>query len=338
MVPLKNLDNSYKSKSYVKKDCTPDLFKINLIEHDHLRLCENEMAGYMKDSIFIIDEVHKALSDTKRTSVALQFSHLSKEFIALTGTPIIDSDTYKLVWWLEQIVPFEVNRNNFWVAANDMISKKFVTGVKVIHENIYVGMSDEEDTEYKKYVPPAIGGKNQNPKPNDFQTAMNICYKIVNKGIINIVKKYLDRGVFVVAKDSKHQEELLDLIMQNIKIRREDIFLITSKDTLFLTDASVENKKTKDYKIVITTVRKSAGYTLTRLTTMVTSVYPSNNADREQLEGRINRIGQKSKDVIISTVHTGILTYIMQKHMDAKNLSAVLSALASDIQFKGVLK
>jgi hypothetical protein len=65
---------------------------------------------------------------------------------------------------------------------------------------------------------------------------------------------------------------------------------------------------------------------------MVTGVYPSNNADREQLEGRINRIGQKSPSVQYITVHTGILTYIMNNHNDARNLSAVLSALAGNIK------
>jgi len=93
----------------------------------------------------------------------------------------------------------------------------------------------------------------------------------------------------------------------------------------------VAEKQVKDYKVVITTIRKSEGYTLTRLKAMVTGVYPSNNAAREQIEGRINRIGQKAKEIEIRIVHTGILTYIFQKHKDARNLSAILQTLADDI-------
>ena len=70
---------------------------------------------------------------------------------------------------------------------------------------------------------------------------------------------------------------------------------------------------------------------MTRLNAMVTSVYPSNNATREQLEGRINRIGQSSDTVYYRIVHAGILTHILEKHNGARNLSAVLSALAEDI-------
>lgn len=76
---------------------------------------------------------------------------------------------------------------------------------------------------------------------------------------------------------------------------------------------------------------KSEGYTLTRLKSMVTSVYPSNNATREQIEGRVVRMGQTAKSVDFVMVHTGILTYIMQRHIDARNLAAVLAKLADEI-------
>ena len=64
---------------------------------------------------------------------------------------------------------------------------------------------------------------------------------------------------------------------------------------------------------------------------MITSVYPSNNATREQLEGRINRLSQNNKCIEYLTVHTGILTYIYQKHKDAKNISLILNELADEI-------
>jgi len=143
-----------------------------------------------------------------------------------------------------------------------------------------------------------------------------------------------NKGVMVVAHTSEHQEELHTLILQNSNLSSSDIFLIKGSESIFLTDAAVEKNKVPDYKVVITTIRKCEGYTLTRLKAMVTSVYPSNNASREQIEGRINRIGQKSPMIYIRTIHTGILTYIMQKHKDARNLQAVLQALCDDIVLK----
>lgn len=110
--------------------------------------------------------------------------------------------------------------------------------------------------------------------------------------------------------------------------------MIEGTKSIFLTDDAVNEKKEHDYKVVITTIRKSEGYTLTRLKAMVTCVYPSNNATREQIEGRINRIGQAAKTVHFRIVHCGILSYILTKHNDARNLSAVLQTLADEIQME----
>ena len=340
LVPLKTLGKEYQTKLgrpklYVKKGCQPEKFTINLIKHDHLRRCEDILPEYMPESVFVIDEVHKCLNETKRTAVALQFSHLSQEFIALTGTPIIDSNTYKLIWWLEQIVPFDVNEKNFWVAANGMVAKKVNTGVKVDRKDLEVELNSTEKKEYGKLVTPGLGGKNTNPRPEDFRRAMNICYYAADRGMVTEVKSAIQkkRGVFVVAKDKVHQTRLRKIIIQGVPgLKSTDVFLISKDRTLFLTDAAVKDRRVPDYRVVITTIRQSEGYTLTRLNTMVTSVYPSNNATREQLEGRINRIGQLSDTVYYRIIHTGILTYILQRHNDAGNLSAVLRALADDIE------
>lgn len=61
-------------------------------------------------------------------------------------------------------------------------------------------------------------------------------------------------------------------------------------------------------------IRKAEGYTLTRLSAMVTSVYPSNQATRTQIAGRINRLSQRSKEILYRTIHVGVLTAILENH------------------------
>ena len=347
MIPLKNLSKDYfkgekKFQKKISHGCHPQEYTINLIDHDHLRLCDEKLTSYMSESIFIVDEVHKAYNETKRTSVALQLSHISREFIVLTGTPIIDTHTYKMIWWLSQIVPFEVNEKNFWVAANGMISGKTNTKVKVDREEIYIPMSFSEEKKYKSLVPSALGGTNSHPRYEDWANAVNLCYGITDDGMIKEIQSSLNRGnkVFVVAENVAHQSRLKLKISSKIKInqkeknrniRENEIFTITNKSSIFLTDESVKNGSCPDYKVVITPIRKAEGYTLTRMNTLISSVYPSNNATREQIEGRINRIGQSSKTVYHKTFHTGILTYILQKHKDARNLSEVLKTLVEEI-------
>ncbi len=312
-------------------------FCVNLVEHDYLRRCENQLGDIATQSVVIIDEVHKALNSTQRTSVALQISNLATQFIALTGTPVIDSNTYKLIAWLKQVVNFEVNERNFWVAANSMIAKKFSTGVNIRRRDVEIQLSDEQSKKYNRLVPPELGGGNHNPTYDDFAKATTLSYETCNSEMIRQTCHYLRsvkrRGVMLIAKDVKHQAILYDLLTtsKDAKVSKDSIFMIKGNDSLFLSDDAVNNGSVPDYRVVIVPIRKAEGYTLTRLSVVITSVYPSNQATREQLEGRINRIGQKEKDIYYVTVHAGILTRLLYKHADAKSLSLALQSLANEI-------
>lgn len=334
MIPLSNITQKRKPYDKIKlsvtKGCEPKLYHINLILHDHLRFCPEELSKYAGDSIIIFDEVHLFLNQSLRTGMGMNLSHLSRQFISFTGTPVIDNKTEKLISWLEQIVPFEVNKKNFWVAANNMIAKKITTGIKTEHEDVVAPFTDNEQRKYQKYVPPAMGGSNTNPSSRDWIKASEICYEACDRKMVSLTKKMLtqDRGVMIVARDTKHQNLLRDMIIETSKLTNNDIFLITKDKSIFLTDESVKKKKTPDYKVVIVTKRMAQGYTLTRLSVMITSVYPSNNATREQLAGRINRLGQKTEPLLYKTVHIGILTTIMKNHNNAKSLSVALQAIA----------
>ena len=316
---------------YSKSNRVPLAGHFNLIEHDHLRLLETELIEVIGDSLLIVDEVHKTLNTSKRTGVALELSRLSRDFVVLTGTPVIDSNTFKLIQWLEQIVEFEVNDKNFWVGAMGMVSRGCNTGVEVRREEIEVVMSEKDERRYRKLVPAGMGGKNANPTAKDIIEAFEVCYEACDSVMVETIVKNLKHGVFVVAKNSKHQTLLRDALVATGKVKSKSIFVMTGKESLFLTDETVASGKTPDYSVVITTLGLSAGYTLTRLKKMVTSVYPTNLATITQLEGRINRVSQTSPFIEIITVHTGILTYTLQKHKTAASISAVLSAMAKEV-------
>lgn len=304
---------------------------INLIEHDHLRVMSEELISKAHDSLVIIDEVHKALNDTKRTSVALELSRLSYDFVALTGTPVVDSNTYKLIWWLEQLVEFEVTDKNFWVAANGMIAKKVNTGKEVEDIEVVAEMSDKESKKYLELVPVGLGGSNPKPSNKDIMEAFEVCYGVCDVELVRQVGLYVKRKkrpVMVVVRNKKHQTRMLEMLVDS-GVKRKDVLVM--EESVTLTDELVEAGEVPDYKVALVPLNMSMGYDLTRMNVMLTSVYPSNNAVREQMRGRINRIIQRADKVTYVTVHCGILTYVLQKHKDAASLSAVLSRLADEV-------
>ena len=307
---------------------------VNLIEHDHLRRSE-KIYEAVSSSILIVDEVHKALTESIRTKVCLELSKSSIDFIAMTGTPVIDNNVYRLIWWLEQIVPFEVNQNNFWVAVNSMVSKQVEVPVKINEVDIPANFNVDEAKAYYNLVPPALGGRSQNMTMDDLKNAMTVCYTACTREMVKQVLLYINLGlgVFLVAHNSAHADTLRKEIISK-GVRPNDIFMIDNQNSIYLTDETVDMGKIHDYKVVITTVRKCEGYSLTRLKVMIWSVYPSNQATRTQIKRRVVRIGQSAKEVNIVTVHTGILTYMHKKHVVSANLEAVLRSVGDLVKME----
>jgi hypothetical protein len=101
-----------------------------------------------------------------------------------------------------------------------------------------------------------------------------------------------------------------------------------------LTPLKVINKEVPDFKVVIVPLQKAEGYNLTTLGAMISSVYPSNQATREQIEGRLNRFGNEHTKIDFVTVSCGILNIIKEKHNEAKNLSEALKSLSDIIKKK----
>lgn len=296
-----------------------------IIEHDHLRLLETELSEVVADAWLVIDEVHKCLAETRRTSIALGLSSAAKGFVALTGTPVIDANTYRLIWWLKKINDFPITEKNFWVAANSMVARKVNTGVVVKTTEVAVELGALAKV-YRGLVSASLGGTAKKMGPTEFRKAMDVSLDAVTPVIIRDAYEGANEGVFVVAATMAHAEEIRDGLIAK-GLGEDEIFVIGKGQSIFLTDTSGPPQ----IRIVIATVRHSTGYSLTRLGIMLTSVYPSNQATREQLEGRINRIGQRRKSIEIRTYHAGVLSYIHENHLSAANLSEALRSLASEV-------
>lgn len=321
-IPTKVLDARLNSTQNQK---TIEPYKVCLIKHDHMRRngMDTQLKSIARQMVFIVDEFHKTLSKTIRTSLALELSRLSYDFIGMSGTIIKDTNYDELIKWLEQIVEFEVTEKNYWVAIGALVSRKVHTRVVVDRNAVSVPLGNMSEA-YYKLVPEKIGGT---ARQIDFRGAVDICYQVVTVHIVNTIKQYNDmgEGVFVVTKDVKHQKSIRDQLI-NIGFKPNQIGLFTKDNQITLT-----SEYNGPIKVVITTKRHSEGYTLTKFRIMITSVYFSNQATREQLEGRINRIGQISPNVRVIIYHTGILSYIHEKYEKARTLSQALKGFAGEV-------
>jgi len=300
-------------------------FTINLVKHDHLRMDGDLFRSVIEKSFFVVDEFHLTLNKTIRTSTALELAKTSQDFIGLSGTIVHTDNVDDLIHWLQQIVDFEVTSENFWVAVSAMVSNQVATGVNVNHYSHEIQLQGGQKERYLSLVGGALGGNNPKPSPEDFREAVQICQAVCLIESVNVCLQYYNQGesMFMVAKDMKDQQEMRRLLL-SMGIPSEEMILLGKDQSIAIMSGGV-------VRIAITTIRHSTGYTYTKARIMITSVYFSNQATREQLEGRINRIGQTSPEVFVITIHTGVLTHILQKYENARSLSATLKQLAGEI-------
>lgn len=304
----------------MRKDSSKDkLLKrsVNIIWHDHMRLngMDEQLKEHASDMLFIVDEFHKTINKTIRTSITLEMIKLCAEFIGISGTIIVNEDYKGIIPWLESIVPYEVNEHNYLVAAASLISKKVILPIIVSRLEIESKMINPE--EYYKVVTETLGGT---AKMLNLKKALEYCYESCLLEIVSLVQKY--KKCLILTKDSKQQNELKSLL-EEAGIKK--IILIGKDNIVNLTH------ETKDVNVAITTKNYVEGYDAVLFNVAISPVILSNQATREQFEGRILRSNQISDRVTYITVHCGILTYIMNKYEKSRQMSKLMRSLADDI-------
>lgn len=292
---------------------------INLIEHDQLR--STDLTSYMPTSLMVVDEFHKTLNHTQRTSMAQELASLALRFVAMSGTIADTNNLDDLTRWLSMVVPYPISGRLPWVALNTMISKIANTGV--LCRRHHIAAVSQMPAEYYQLVSPALGGTNTRAGPKEFTDAVTMCHDLCVPKMVDVTLDFLkmNRNVFVVAKDESMLQRIYNMLLQR-GLRAEQIALMTGGG------AYLPAGHPGPEIVALTTVRHNAGYTITKMSVMVTSVFFSGQNTRTQLEGRINRIGQPlSIDIIV--VYAGLLEKILGRYEDARSLAEALTALST---------
>lgn len=308
LLKYKVLDMRKTNKNKDMKIIEP--YTICLIEHDHLRMAQSELGKIAVDMMFIVDEFHKTLNKTIRTSVALELTRLSRTFVGMSGTIIKDTNSKDLIEWLNQVVNFEVNENNYWVAIGALISKKVQTKVTVEREFI------NADLNRKINFGPSF----------DLKKEIDTDYKLTNKKLKEVIIEYVKKGEIVFANSRNLAAQ--DDLAKYLESKGIKVYKITKSTPITLLPEDIDQT---DIQVVISTHKFVEGYQMTASRIAISEVIFSNQTTREQWEGRINRISQKSPWVKYITIHTGILTFIMEKYDKARKLSEALKGFADDI-------
>ena len=134
----------------------------------------------------------------------------------------------------------------------------------------------------------------------------------------------------VVASDSGHAVHIVNKLLQT-GVSPDDILCVGGArptvlaatvrhaKTIHLTEQAVMTGEEPPYKVVVAALRYCEGYSLTWMTCLLTGAYPSNQASRTQMRGRINRLDAQRLYKRYYTVLAGVTT-ITYRYQEAAKL------------------
>ena len=325
-------------KSFLKKT-------IHIVQHDHLRhrfgpdksTLADKMMPLVSNMFFAVDEFHELLSaDALKTASALQVASGCKELAILSATPSKNSNIKTIMPWLSLLVDFQVTDRNFFFAMNAAFARVVRTGIPRQHITDIVEIQ-KTDKEYYTLAPPGVGGTNRNfGSPQSVSKLFSIAYGYVTARFVSLTKEIFAEDsfsrVFIVCQNQDHQNQVLRGLLREKVVEDPErlIHVMKGADSIVtLTPELVASGKVADYRVVIGTIRMNTGFTLTTCDVMLTAPYPSNQASRTQMLGRIDRLGSRAKLLRYYTVVAGILVNMRHRQELDENWAAAIADLAT---------
>jgi superfamily II DNA or RNA helicase len=294
-------------------------YTVTLVKHDHLKNygLPEYLSKISHELFFIVDEFHKAMGETIRTSVTLDLVRLCYSFVGMSATVIKSNNLDPVIMWLEQIVDFEVTEQNFWAAANGMISLTVKVPVVTHRYQLEAYFNRTEKTEYDNLMEGRMD-------PHEFNRAVELCYNTIEREMLTLIEEKLPqrRGIFLIVRNMKMVDRFRDQILSKGLLRTNEIHIITSSTPVNLTPTTKS-----PIKLLITTPQNSEGYNATKMDTVIESVYFTNQATREQLDGRTVRLGQ-DHEVEIYTIYAGLLKNVWDRYQQVGSMSLALKGTA----------
>ncbi len=309
---------------------------ITILCQDHMRLVGDLFKDDLPNTLLVADEFHLCLCQkTLRTKTMLEWAAASKQLVAMSGTPTINHQLYDLMPMLSPIVPFELTLKNFFVGYSFAINHRTCVDIKAKHETIHVDMPQESDA-YWNLLPSSLGGRNAKRLEGcDLNNLIQWSQGVATRTMVDLTYEHVQvkrNTVFVVARNVAHVTIMRDSLVQKGFVLSEIYCILEKKDAITLTEVSIAQRKDpriRRYQVIIAPLNMSTGYSVSIANVQISTIYPSNAANREQIQHRIKRLSSVFKEVWYISVICGRIQQLIEFRQDKDDsLTSILKDLA----------
>jgi len=299
------------------------IYVVDLQHHVRLLNHQLEAMNIAQDWTLIVDELHLCLRDSQRSNVTHRLFAQARKSIACSATPAIDSNVYRFLPFLREAVPFEIDpKNNFFVAYSFVQEQLIQTPIKVDVETLILKVP-KSNTGYWSRLTTGFGGENpQRMTEADIKLLLKEELENATQNAVALAVQLASQGekLFLVAKNNAHAENIAGVLQQN---GLTCLSMLTAETQRNVTEPIRED-------VVLVTMSRCEGYSVTVCKHMVLFVVNSNLATRTQIRGRINRLSTPYESITITTIVGGELQNAIEKrYQQDDSFGAILKDFAN---------
>lgn len=276
-------------------------------------------------SLLVVDEVHKAMGCGTIVADSMQFlARVAGDALMMTATPLRNTREEKVLRaWMQMVVDFPCTESQsaFHVALNSMLHQPLFDKVPTQQELVHCGA---DDPAVYAHVPRRMGGTSDSLvfSHKMATAAYAAACAAADRRMVELCHELIAGGanVWLVCENYAHVERL----RVALALPAEQVW--SPPHGARSVEPMVAGTGLR-YRVGLVPIRVSTGYSATHFNVRVRGVYPSNQANRTQIDGRIARFGQPVRPVRLYTVHAGITTLILNGHINAESFTAMIAEL-----------
>lgn len=326
--------NGYDDAATIVEDVN---YQVMFATHDTAKAAgpSSLLSRIVSNGLLVVDEAHLCVSGARLRNGSIDhLARVARDAVFMTATPVLAPRHRKaFVTLLQHIVDFPITTTReIFIASTAFAYSPLEDSVAVQHHDCSA-VTDENRDWLVELLPRSMGGASQATS-----ASVDVCTKSLQRSliacdryIVTRVQQDIDAGrnPFVVTRNHAHTLSFVaDLVRAGVP--ESKIWYQQRANQAPRFGELMTTPRSQHLRVAVMAIRQSTGYSATHFNVRYRAVFPSNNHDRMQIDGRLARYGQLVRPVHMNTVHAGITTLLLNSHLEATTMQAVMTQLNTE--------
>ena len=306
--------------------------QVIFVTHDLIKRIDvlDQLSDYASSALVVIDEVHVCSGRRTQRSTAVQLlANTARQLLMMTATPLRRArERANLYELLKHVANFQCRNERDFMVACGAITRVPISDTVPTELELVSAENDQNRALLLRHIPARLGGTSPQDRFDAplFRAALTDAFLVTDQYIVSCSMREIKAGrrPLVVARNQKHCRELIAALLAK-GLRDANIWRFDENKPLESLPAAGNERS--PIRVGVLPISACLGFSATHFNVRIRGVFPSNEASRSQMDGRIARTGQPVRPVRLITVYCGITGLILNNHLETASLVRLMEQL-----------